>query len=271
MALSRRRLALLSAAALAVLFVVFLVVLPMIVRQVAVDRLARLSGRAVTLADVDLNVFTGRVALSGFRLAQRGSAEPALEWERLEVRLGLTSLVTSNVVVRELTVTAPRIHVARLSFTEFDFDDLRALIPPPDPAAKPSTTTVTLDRLTVTRGSLVARDAAVAQAATWRIEDLDVQGSGLGTRAGVKPGRLVVRARVNGSPLALEADAVDLSRTAIEARLSLGAFDLAQATPYVPSTVAVLPAGGRATLALRAKTARVEGALQVSVGGDVRP
>jgi uncharacterized protein involved in outer membrane biogenesis len=269
MVLSRRRLAVV-AAALAVLFAVVLVVLPMIVRQVAVDRLARLTGRAVTLADVDLNVFTGRVALSGFRLAQRGSAEPALEWERLEVRLGLTSLVASNVVVRELTVTAPRIHVARLSFTQFDFDDLRALIPPPDPAAKPSTTTVTIDRLTVTRGSLVARDAAVTQAATWRIEDLDVQGSGLGTRAGVKPGRLVVRARVNGSPLALEADSVDLSRTAVEARLSLGAFDLAQATPYVPSTVAVLPAGGRATLALRGKTARVQGALQVSVGGDVR-
>ena len=162
-------------------------------------------------------------------------------------------------MVRDVALTAPRIHVTRLSFTQFDFDDLLALIPPPDPAAKPSTTTVTLDRLTVTRGSLVARDAAVAPAPTWRIEDLDVQGSGLGTRAGVKPGRLVVRARLNGAPLALEADSVELSRTAVEARLSLEGFDLAQATPYVPSTVAVLPTGGRATLALRAKTAAPRG------------
>jgi uncharacterized protein involved in outer membrane biogenesis len=266
----RRRLVLISVAALTVLVAVFLAVLPMIVRSVAVDRLTLLTGRTVTLADVDLNIFTGRAALTGLGLSQRGSAAPALELERLEVRLGLASLVTSNIRVVDVLVTAPRLHVTRLGPTQFDFDDLLALIPPADPARPPSTTTVTLERLALTRGTVVARDAAVAPAVTWRLEDLTVNAGDLSTRAGARPGRLTVRARINGTPLALEADSVDLARTAIEARLSLDALDLGQAASYVPPTVAVLPAGGRLTLALRAKTARADQGLQVTLGGDVR-
>ena len=66
-----------------VLFVVvvtgLLIALPMIVRRVAVDQLTRLTGRAVELERVELNLFTGRVALAKFRLAQRGTKDPALD------------------------------------------------------------------------------------------------------------------------------------------------------------------------------------------------
>ena len=145
-----------------------------------------MTGRAVALADVDLNLFTGRVALHRFRLAQRGSEAPALELERLDVQVAPTSLVTSNIRVRELTLTVLRLYGARLGANRFDFDDLLALVPPPDPNKPPakSTTTVTLERLTMSRGLVVARDEAVAPASTWRIEDLTIDGAGLSTRAG---------------------------------------------------------------------------------------
>jgi uncharacterized protein involved in outer membrane biogenesis len=223
------------------LMVVLLVVLPLILRRATVDRISRLTGRAVALADVDLNVFTGRVALHRFRLARHGSDAPALEFDRLEVRVALTSVVTGNIRVRELTLTAPRVYVTRLGAARFDFDDLLALVPPPDPTAPRSPTTITLERLTLERGLLVARDEAVTPASTWRIEDLAANGADLSTRPGSRAGRLVVRARLNGSPLALEADAVELSRMAVEARLSLSAFDVALAVPYVPPTVAAVP------------------------------
>ena len=77
---SRRRVVLTVAAAAALGLVVFVVlVLPLVVRRVAVGQLAALTGRAVALRDVELNLFTGRVALNRFRLAQRDSTEPALE------------------------------------------------------------------------------------------------------------------------------------------------------------------------------------------------
>jgi uncharacterized protein involved in outer membrane biogenesis len=266
----RRRTLVISAAVVGVLVLVLLVVLPLIVRRVAVDRLTRMTGRAVALADVDLNLFTGRAALHRFRLAQRGSDAPAVEIERLELRVALTSLVTGNIRVSELVLTGPRIYVARLGPGRFDFDDLLALIPPTDPAKPKSTTTVTLERLSLVRGLVVARDEAVAPASTWKLEDFTIDGTGLSTRAGARPGRVAVRARVNGSSLAFEADPVELTRTAAEARVALSAFDVALAVPYVPATVAVIPTAGRLTLDLRVKTARpTEGPLRVVVGGTI--
>jgi uncharacterized protein involved in outer membrane biogenesis len=268
----RRRTLVIAAAVLGVLIVVLLIVLPLIVRKVAVDRLTRMTGRAVALADVDLNLFTGRAALHRFRLAQRGSDAPAVEIDRLEVRVALTSLVTGNIRVSELVLTGPRIYVARLGPGQFDFDDLLALIPPADPAKPPakSTTTVTLERLSLVRGLVVARDEAVAPVSTWKLEDLTIDGTSISTRAGARAGRLAVRARVNGSSLAFEADPVELTRTAVEARVTLSAFDVTLVVPYVPPTVAVIPTAGRLTLDLRVKTARpTEGPLRVVVDGTV--
>jgi uncharacterized protein involved in outer membrane biogenesis len=269
----RRRTLVISGAVLgALLVVILLIVLPLIVRHVAVSRLTQMTGRAVALADVDLNLFTGRAALHRFRLAQRGSDAPAIEIDRLEMRVAPTSLVTGNIRVSELVLTVPRIYVARLGPGRFDFDDLLALIPPPDPAKPPakSTTTVTLERLSLVRGLVVARDEAVAPVTTWKLEDLTIDGTGVSTRAGARPGRLAVRARVNGSPLAFEADPVELTRTAVEARVALSAFDVTLAVPYVPPTVALIPTAGRLALDLRVKTARpTEGPLRVVVGGNV--
>src|SRR6185436_6791199 len=96
----------------------------------------------------------------------------------------------------------PQVHVARLTPTEYDFSDLLNLIPPADPKAKPSGRTATIERLTVKGGTLIARAAVTAT--VWKIESLDVEGTGLSTRSG-PPGRLTVRAKLNGSPLALDA------------------------------------------------------------------
>src|ERR1051325_11546273 len=76
-----------------------LVALPTIARRTAVDRLTRLTGRTVALERVRLNLFTGRIALEKFRLAQRNSADPAVEVEGLELRVSVPSLLTNNVRV----------------------------------------------------------------------------------------------------------------------------------------------------------------------------
>src|SRR5712692_60101 len=137
------------AAVVLILLVVtaLLIALPTIARRVAVDQLSRMTGRAVSLERVELNVFTGRLGLTHFRLAQRGSNEPALEVDGLEVRVSIPSLLTKHIRVPGITLTAPRLYVARLTPTEFDFSDLLALIPPADPEARPSGRTVTIERV----------------------------------------------------------------------------------------------------------------------------
>ena len=169
-----RTLAIGAAVVLVVIVVALLLTLPMIVRRVAVDQLTRMTGRAVELERVEINLFTGRVALAKLRLAQRAAKEAALELEGLEVRVSLPSLVTKHARVASLTVTGPRVRAARLTATEFDFSDLLALIPPADPNAKPSGRTVTIERLAVKGGDLIARDAVTAT--EWKLEGLTVDG-----------------------------------------------------------------------------------------------
>ena len=265
----RRTVVAISAAIFLVVLVIGLfIALPMIVRRVAVDRLARMTGRAVTLERVGLNPFTGRVALERFRLAQRGSADPALEVEALEVRLALTSLFGQHTRVKSLTLTAPRLHVARLSATEYDFSDLLALIPPADPKAKPSTRTVGIDRVTLTRGAIIARDDVTRS--TWTLDDLTVDGSGLSTR-GDPPGRLTVRAKLNGTPLSMEASSLELARVAGTARVTVEGFDVVLARPYVPSSLGITPTAGRVSLALDLKVEKGRTALpRVLISGEAK-
>ena len=266
------RVALIATGAVAIVMAVALILaLPLIIREVAVKQMAGATGRAVALASVELNLFTGRVALNGFRLAQKDSTDPAIEIERLEVRVAPTTLVRENVLVKELTVTRPRFHATRLAADRYDFSDLLALIPPPDPKPKkPSTTTVTVQRLRIIGGGLVARDEVPHPASVWRIDGLDLDAVALGTRPG-QPGTLTLHARINDTPLALEASRVTLADGRVAARVKLDGFDLAAARAYMPPEVPAAPTAGRATLDLILAVERAtDGKPSVSVAGDVR-
>ena len=262
-----RTVAIAAAVLLVVVVTALLVALPEIVRRVAVTQLTRLTGRAVALERVELNLFTGRVALSRFRLAQRNSSEPAFDLEGAEVRVSVASLVTSHARVASVTLTRPRLRVARLTPTEFDFSDLLALIPPADPKAKPSNRTVTIERVALSGGELTARDDVTATA--WKVEGLTIDGNGLSTRGG-PPGRITVRAKLNGTPLALEVGAIDLAKGAALARATVDGFEVVQVSPFVPPMLGVTPAAGRLSAALDLQAETGTPSPSVVVAGTAR-
>jgi hypothetical protein len=270
--MTRRRLVFLGAiAAAVVLFVAVLVLAPVILRQQLESRVTQMTGRATSIADIDLNVFTGRMAISRLRLAQKGSTAPAVEFERLELRVAVNSLLGDNIRIREIILTAPTLHVTRLSIYRFDFSDLLDLIPPPDPKAPPSTKTISVERVLLTRGTVIVRDESVTPAADFRMEGLEVDGSGLSTRPNDRPGRLSVGMKVNGTPLSLVADAVEVPKGAVTARVKLDDFDVAQTIPYAPPTAPAKPLAGRLTVDLGVATSRTpEGKPRVVLNGDVR-
>ena len=129
-----------------------------------------MTGRAVSIADIDLNIFTGRMGIARMRLSQKGSNAPAVEFERFDLRVAVNSLLGNNIRIREIILTAPTLHVTRLTLYRFDFSDLLDLIPPPDPKAPPSTKTITIERVLLTRGTIVARDESVTPPAAWRMD-----------------------------------------------------------------------------------------------------
>ncbi len=66
--------------------------LPEVVRRVAVRKIPELTGRATSIEDIDLNLFTGRFAVKKLRMERRPGHGPEafVEFDRLEGRVALS-------------------------------------------------------------------------------------------------------------------------------------------------------------------------------------
>src|SRR6266704_3069451 len=208
--MSRRRTIWLAVLVLLVLLGgAFLWALPELIRRQAVTRIPSITGRAVGIGDIDLNLFTGRLVIKNFRLV------------------------------------APTVQLARTSPTEFNFSDLLGLIPPADPKAKPSRWKFTMERLGLVLGSVVLRDEAVSPPAVWRIRGLTIDAGNLTTQPGQPAGSLKIQTKVGDSPFQLTSNEIRLSPGAISLGFGIKDFNVTQVLPYVPPNAPAGPYAGR--------------------------
>jgi uncharacterized protein involved in outer membrane biogenesis len=273
----------LSLAVLAVLFVVvgaFLWALPEVVRRVALVQIPKLTGRAASIEDVDLNLFTGRLAIKKFRLAEREPSESFVSFDRLELGLSARSLWSRHIRLVDLALTTPTVRIVRTGPTEFNFSDLLALIPPSEPSERPSRWTLSVERLALVGGAIVVSDRAVSPAREWRVQGLGFEAGGLTTLPGQPPGHVLVRGQVNEAVLDVRGQGVRLTPTGVAAQISLERFDLAQLRPYLPPGLPAAVERGTLGLALKVsiergaegfKTLLVSGQIQVEDLGLTRP
>src|SRR5262245_12931306 len=254
---------------------VFLAVLPEIVRRSAVSHASKLTGRTVSLEDVDLNVFTGHLALKGLHVAKRGVNERAIDIERLDVRMDYFPLFRRTVRVTELSLVGTTANLIRRGPVEFDFSDILDNLRGDAQSSKPSEAssapwTVTLKRVSVRRFAVNARDLTTLPESTWRVDDLALDASELTIGRDAKPGRLETSMKLNGAPISVKADALVLQPLAVAGRVTVDGFDLAQVRPYVPPSVPAAPHAGRASLAMAlAIELAPEGLKRGTVKGEV--
>jgi hypothetical protein len=268
----RLRVAVVVLAVLAVLGGAVAWALPEIVRRVAVAQIPKVLDRAVSIEDVDLNLFTRRLAVKHFRLADRDGAGDFIRFERLDLRFSYWALVRSDVRLTELRLNGLAVHVLRTGAAEFNFSDIIEKFAKPEPAKPPSRWTFTIDDLGLADASIEAVDRHVVPAATWRIDGLGIQGTALTTRPGQPPGTLRLDARLNAeATVALAADAVGLAPPAVSAHFSLTGFDLARVRPYLPPELPASPTAGTLGVSLVVAVERAGDELRkATVSGDVR-
>ncbi|HKW95127.1 MAG TPA: DUF748 domain-containing protein, partial [Methylomirabilota bacterium] len=237
---------------LLVLGVAFIWSLPEIVKWQALKQIPAITGRAASIEDIDINLFTGRVAIKKFRLAEADPSQTFVEFERLDVRVVPWSSVFGNIRIAELRLTAPTVNLVRIGPTEFNFSDiLRRLAapkegaPPPKPAeprAK-SRWTIALDHFALIRANITATDRAVSPTSEWKIRDLTIEAGNLTTRPSGPVGTLAVHGALNDSPVEVSAQDIDLTPTSFAATLSIQNFNLLQVRPYLPPLPASLESG----------------------------
>jgi hypothetical protein len=253
-----RKLALVVLVGLVLLGAGVLWALPEILRRVALDQIPKRTGRALAIGDIDLNLFTGHLAIESFRLADREGPEPFVAFERLTLRLSPLALLRSHVHVREIALAAPSVRVVRTGSAEFNFSDLlggaKEPGPEPEPGAARGRWNVTVERLSVSGGRVRVTDRAVAPPAEWAVEDLGMDGSGLTTRPGAPPGRLALRTKIDEAALDVSVDPLRLEPRLTTTRLTLDGFQTGRLVPYVhaPLDLPHRPKGARLALALTA-------------------
>ena len=211
----------------------FLWTLPEIVRRVAVGRIPELTGRRVTIEDIDLNLFTGSVALKGFRLAEREGPEAFLKFDRLDARVFLPSIVLLDVRLSHVTLTGLEARLIRTGPETFNFSDIMERLPKADPNAKPGRLSVTLDRVALRRSRITVEDHAVTPMADWTLQSLDAEASGVSTDQRRAPAEGSVRLKSREASVELDKIRFKLAPFAVSASLKLAGFDLTRIKPYI--------------------------------------
>ena len=268
---------------LAVLLVVgiaFVWTLPEIVKWQALKQIPAITGRAVAIEDIDINLFTGRVAIKKFRLAEPDPTQAFVEFERLDVRVVPWSPIFGHIRVAELVLTAPTVNLVRVSPTEFNFSDILVRLaasagPAPPPPAEPkakSRWTVGLDRFALIRANITVTDRAVKPASEWKVRDLSIEAGNLTTKPSGPVGKLAVHAALNNSPIEFSAQDIDLTPTSFGGKFSIQNFSLLQIRPYLPPTLPASLESGIAGVTMTVKLELGNGPGGLAVGlvtGDV--
>jgi Domain of Unknown Function (DUF748) len=268
-----RRLTVILAAALAMLILggVALLILPEIVRRVAVAQIPKLTGRAASIGRVELNLFTGRFAITGFSMARHPGQGPDafIQFERLAGRIAPGSLLRSEIRLVELSLSRPIVRVTRTGPAAFDFSDILERFAAPAAPPAPSRWTVALGKVAIADGVLLLTDASLSPPEQWRLDGLGAELSGLSTKRGQPPGRLRLQAGLGPTKLRLSSDSVVLAPLGASLDVSVADFDLARVRPYLPATLPAAPQTGTVRLDLRLARVGTADLAQATVSGEV--
>ncbi|HEY7037242.1 MAG TPA: DUF748 domain-containing protein, partial [Methylomirabilota bacterium] len=257
----------------------FVWALPELVKWQALKQIAAQTGRQVSIEDIDANLFTGRIAIKNFRLAEADPAQTFVGFERLDVRVVPWSLVRRTIRVAELRLTAPTVNLVRLTPTEFNFSDIlqRVAAAPAAPKARstepdaPSRWVLALDQFALIRANISATDRAVTPASEWKIRDLTIEAGNLTTSPSGPLGTLAVHGALNESPVEFSAQDIDLTPTSFAGKFSIQNFNLLQVRPYLPPLPVALESGiAGVNMAVKLELGKGPGGLATGlVTGDV--
>jgi uncharacterized protein involved in outer membrane biogenesis len=122
----RRKIIIWTAAILAIFSLVGFFAVPPILRSVLTKQLTAALHRDVSIREVRVNPFTLSTTLRGFAIKEPKSPENFVSFEELYLNLEASSLFRWGVVVKEVRLTKPFIHIVRRQDESYNFSDLLA-------------------------------------------------------------------------------------------------------------------------------------------------
>jgi Domain of Unknown Function (DUF748) len=219
--------------------------LPELIRLAVIARAQAITGRTVSLDAVDVALLKERVALRGFRLADRaGEPEPFAEFNRLDLHLRLAALLRGHLWLRELVLHDPTVRVIRYPGDEFNMSDLVR-----QSGETKRVLDVTVDRFVVVNGTTTLEDRALPEPRTWRSEQMAVEAHGLSSHP--QYGTAVASSVTGGAPVSVRVERLRLYPIDLQATVTIDGLDLALGRVYLPPDTPVVLDRGRASTSVR--------------------
>jgi len=158
---------------LAVLAILVATVLPIVVRNKAIEAIQEATGRNVRIEKVSLNPLTLTASVRGFAIEENGGG-PFLSVGALHVTVSPASLYRRALVLSEVSIESPSLRIVRAKADHFNFSDI---VERQKKEEKPKSTGVfpiVLNRFRLANGSLDLDDRVVAGARKHSILNLEI-------------------------------------------------------------------------------------------------
>lgn len=142
-------------------------VIPLVAEKMLPDKLSAALNRSVSVENIRLNPFTLTAAVEGFKILDKNSTDPFVGFDELLVNVQTMSLFKLGLVVKEVRLTKPDIHIIRLSETGFNFSDLipekspEQKNPEPEPETEGRSFRFSISNIAIIDGNIAIQDNTV--------------------------------------------------------------------------------------------------------------
>jgi AsmA protein len=160
------------------LLLVKMLVTPEMLRKSVLPRVEKVVHRRIEMADAKIGLFSG-IALKGLKISERDGKSQFVSFAEARLHYQFWPLLSRQVVVDEIVLDTPDIHVVRNSDGSFNFSDLLKKQQPAAPVAEEEKTpfTFAVAKVEVTDGRVLYDDRKGVSGApfTYTLQDIGVE------------------------------------------------------------------------------------------------
>ncbi|HEX9871096.1 MAG TPA: DUF748 domain-containing protein, partial [Candidatus Tectomicrobia bacterium] len=208
---------------------------PLLLRHVMTGPIAAALNRPVRVGGIGVNPYTLTVDLDQLQIGERGTSQPFIDISHLRLKVSWASLYRLALVVKELRVERPAMHLVRTADQRFNVSDLLDRLVPAGKSRHPFRLAVF--NLQLNDGTLNIADHSGATPGALALQDVHVELNNLRT-TGQTPASFVIGARLSGGGSVALKGRLDLVHSEVTSEVSLDQIDLPSLQDLAPSVLA---------------------------------
>jgi len=172
--MSRQKKFIIIAAAVCLVLLLFItILLPLIVRNKAVEAIQQTTGRTVKLESVSINPFTLTVGIKGFAVQEKSGSD-LFSIGSVRASLSLASVFKRALILSKVEIDTPRIDITRSAPNQYNFTDIVERIQADKKPKSQGESHFSLNNIIIKNGSADFNDQAIAGGRKHTVRSLEI-------------------------------------------------------------------------------------------------